>query len=163
MYELHVVRRLPVTSFVPRLPAFFPICKKKKLSVETENEAALKQGYKRAHTHTHTHTHTQISAGIRHAVCSDCPLPERGVTSLAVPSSIPAEYSALKEVSCRALHARLLLLNHFAKLMISSWRLFSTQGGKVSLGLGQGGRVSLDLGQGGRVSLDLGQGGRVGW
>ena len=83
------------------------------------------------HTHTHTHTHTQISTGIRHAVASNSTLSERGVTSIAVPSSVPAQYSALKDIPCRAIHARLLLLNCFSKLMISSWRLFNSQSTQV--------------------------------
>ena len=83
------------------------------------------------HTHTHTHTHTQISTGIRHAVASNSTLSERGVTSIAVPSSVPAQYSALKDIPCHAIHARLLLLNYFSKLMISSWRLFNSQSTQV--------------------------------
>ena len=83
------------------------------------------------YTHTHTHTHTQISAGVRHAVASNSTLSERGVTSIAVPSSVPAQYSALKDIPCHAIHARLLLLNYFSKLMISSWRLFNSQSTQV--------------------------------
>ena len=65
-----------------------------------------------AHIHTHTHTHTQISTGVRHAAASNSTLSERGVTSIAVPSSVPAQYSALKDIPCHAIHARLLLLNY---------------------------------------------------
>ena len=79
------------------------------------------------HTHAHTHTHTQISAGVRHAAASNSTLPERGVTSIAIPSSIPAQFSALRDLPCPAIHARLLLLNHYSKLMLSSWRLFNLQ------------------------------------
>jgi len=96
--------------------------------------------YTHTHTHTHTHIHTQISTGVRHAVASNSTLSERGGTSIAVPSSVPAQYSALKDIPCHAIHARLLLLNYFSKLMISSWRLFNSQSTQVR---GRNGLASL--------------------
>ena len=67
----------------------------------------------------------QVSTGVRHCAASNTTLPVRGVTNIAIPSAVPSQYSALREVPCQAIHARLLLLNHFAKMITTSWRLFS--------------------------------------
>ena len=67
----------------------------------------------------------QVTAGVRHCAASNTTLPVRGVTNIVVPSTVPSQYSALKEIPCQAIHARLLLLNHFAKMITTSWRLFS--------------------------------------
>ena len=67
----------------------------------------------------------QVTTGVRHCAASNTTLPVRGVTNIAVPSAVPLQYSALREVPCQAIHARLLLLNHFAKMITTSWRLFS--------------------------------------
>ena len=67
----------------------------------------------------------QVTAGVRHCAASNTTLPVRGVTNIAIPSAVPSQYSALREVPCQAIHARLLLLNHFAKMITTSWRLFS--------------------------------------
>ena len=73
----------------------------------------------------------QISAGVRHCLALDTPPPIRGDVMFAVPLSIPARYPALRDTPCKAIHARLMLLNHFAKLMIASWKLFSIQNVRV--------------------------------
>ena len=80
----------------------------------------------------------QISAGVRHAVCCDSPLPTQGSHNLTVPARVPSKYAALKEVPCRAVHARLLLLHHFSELVLSSWRLFSLCQTKVRCSAGIG-------------------------
>ncbi|CAI8021126.1 Probable E3 ubiquitin-protein ligase HERC1 [Geodia barretti] len=69
----------------------------------------------------------QISAGVRHCLALDTPPPARGDVMFAVPLSVPARYPALRDLPCKAIHARLMLLNHFAKLMVASWKLFSIQ------------------------------------
>ena len=77
----------------------------------------------------------QISAGVRHCLALDTPPPARGDVMFAVPLSVPARYPALRDLPCKAIHARLMLLNHFAKLMVASWKLFSIQNIKVILPL----------------------------
>ena len=66
----------------------------------------------------------QISAGVRHCAVSDTTLPVRGVSNITAPSSVPNRYSSLKDISCTAIHNRMLLLNYFSKLITSSWKLF---------------------------------------
>ena len=66
----------------------------------------------------------------------------------AVPLSIPQRYSALRDMPRKSIHARLMLLNHFAKLMVSSWKLFSIQNIRV----GQLGRMGGREGGGRRGS-----------
>ena len=86
-------------------------------------------------THLHMHTHTlthQISAGVRHCLALDTPPPAHGDVMFAVPLAVPARYSALRDVPCKSIHARLMLLNHFARLMVASWKLFSIQNISVS-------------------------------
>lgn len=73
----------------------------------------------------------QISAGVRHCLALDTPPPARGDVMFAIPLSIPARYPALRHMSCKSIHARLMLLNHFAKLMVASWKLFSIQNIRV--------------------------------
>ena len=67
----------------------------------------------------------QVTAGVRHCAACNTTLPVRGITNIAVPLTVPSQYSALREIPCQAIHARLLLLNHFARMITMSWRLFS--------------------------------------
>ena len=71
----------------------------------------------------------QISAAVRHGAASDSPPPVKGISNLTVPACVPVQYSALRDVPCQSIHARLLLLNHFSKIITTSWRLFSTRSG----------------------------------
>ena len=68
---------------------------------------------------------------MRHCLALDTPPPVRGDVMFAVPDSVPARYSALRDIPCKAIHSRLMLLNHFAKLMVASWKLFSIQNIRV--------------------------------
>ena len=68
----------------------------------------------------------QISAGVCHCAASDVALPKKGVSTITVPTAVPAQYTALRELSCQALYGRLLMLNHFSKLLSKTWALFST-------------------------------------
>ena len=72
----------------------------------------------------------QISAGVHHCAASTTALPVKGVSNIIVPSTVPTQYSDLKDVPCDAIYARLMLLNYFSKLISDSWVIFSTK--KVS-------------------------------
>ena len=76
----------------------------------------------------------QITAGVRHCLALDTPPPARGDIMFAVPLSIPVRYPTLRDLPCKFIHARLMLLHHFAKLMVASWKLFSIQNISVSIG-----------------------------
>lgn len=70
----------------------------------------------------------QISASARHAVASTTTLPVKGISNLKTPSVVPDQYCALKDISCNAICARLMFLNHFSKLVSKSWALLSSIG-----------------------------------
>lgn len=71
-----------------------------------------------------------ISAGVCHCAASNATLPVKGVSNISVPAAVPAQFTALRDVSCEAAYARLMLLNYFSKLISKSWALFSVK--KVS-------------------------------
>ncbi len=66
----------------------------------------------------------QISAGVRHCAASNTLPPVRGTTHVQAPSEVPVQYTALKDVSTAAIYSRMLLLRHFSKTIMSSWKLF---------------------------------------
>ncbi|KAL5481420.1 hypothetical protein EMCRGX_G021569 [Ephydatia muelleri] len=70
----------------------------------------------------------QISAGPSHAAASNVPCThtQREAAMCLVPLSVPTQYSSLRDVPCRAIHARFRVLNQFSRLILSSWRLFGT-------------------------------------
>lgn len=68
-----------------------------------------------------------MSAGVYHCAASTTALPAKGVSNITVPAAVPAQYADLREVPCDAIYARLMLLNHFSKLISDSWALFSTK------------------------------------
>ena len=70
----------------------------------------------------------QISASVGHAAASDIVLPIKGDCNLKIPFGVPDQYCSLKDISCDAIHARLMLLNHFSKLFSQSWPLLSSVG-----------------------------------
>ncbi|XP_078688080.1 putative E3 ubiquitin-protein ligase HERC1 isoform X3 [Branchiostoma floridae x Branchiostoma belcheri] len=73
----------------------------------------------------------QISAGRNHSGGWTAPPPPKrapGVPAplqLGQPSSIPPQFTSLKECSIDAIKARLRLLHHFSDLIYSSWRLLN--------------------------------------
>ena len=67
----------------------------------------------------------QISAGVCHCVASTATLPLKGMSNVTVPATVPAQFTALRDLSCEAAYARLMLLNHFSKYISKSWPLFS--------------------------------------
>ncbi len=66
----------------------------------------------------------QISAGVRHCAASNTVPPVRGTTHIRAPSEVPVQYTALKDVSTAAIYSRMLLLSHFSRAIMSSWKLF---------------------------------------
>jgi len=82
--------------------------------------------------------YVQISAGRTHSAAWTCPAPVRrthGATStlqLGTPSSVPAQYTSLQDISIDDIKARLQLLHHYSDLVYSSWRLLSLVPSHVS-------------------------------
>lgn len=69
----------------------------------------------------------QISVGVCHCAASAAVLPVKGMSNVAVPKAVPTHFASLREVSCEASYARLMLLNHFSKFISKSWTLFSSK------------------------------------
>ncbi|XP_066271875.1 probable E3 ubiquitin-protein ligase HERC1 [Branchiostoma lanceolatum] len=83
----------------------------------------------------------QISAGRNHSGGWTAPPPPKrapGVPAplqLGQPSSIPPQFTSLKECSIDAIKARLRLLHHFSDLIYSSWRLLNLSPHQTNLGV----------------------------
>lgn len=75
----------------------------------------------------------QISAGVCHCLASDTVPSTKGASNITVPAAIPTQFAALREVSCEAAYARLMLLNHFSKLVSKSWPLFSIKKASITI------------------------------
>ncbi|XP_064390094.1 probable E3 ubiquitin-protein ligase HERC1 isoform X2 [Halichondria panicea] len=71
----------------------------------------------------------QISAGVRHGAASDTIPPIRGSINIRAPSELPVQYTTLKDISFAAIYSRMLLLSHFSRIMMSSWKLFHLRSG----------------------------------
>jgi E3 ubiquitin-protein ligase HERC1 len=76
----------------------------------------------------------QISAGRSHSAAWTANRPPRyspgqlRPIQLGLPSVVPRQYTALKELQLDLIQARLRVLHHFSALMVSSWRLFNFVG-----------------------------------
>jgi hypothetical protein len=84
---------------------------------------------------------SQISAGRTHSAAWTAPAPLQrtpGVPAslqLGTPSSIPPQYTSLRECSVEGVRKRLKLLHRFSDLVYSSWRLLNLAPAQVGLWL----------------------------